>query len=251
MKPSYNDPDYGDILRLLKPRHAPRTSMRFVPPDAFPTHQNPFRNLAKRVLRVAAVLIVGIGIGIGLLLIHPDNTLAASKVVELGISRMMASQECRIDFSARILPPTPRRPFRISPSGEMHAATLVYRSDDPRQMISLVWSDAAGNHTLISDSDGNVTFDGFLRGREFSTEDLSILKDILYKGAKAFTGLNDSSYDIAMNRKGDDITVILKGKNARFIFNLSDDSGRILSLKAYDESKGPLLMFETNSISYL
>ena len=96
-----------------------------------------------------------------------------------------------------------------------------------------------------------MTFDGCLHGREFSTEDLSILKDVLYKGPKAFAALNESSFGITMNRKGDDITVILEGKNVRFILNLSDDSGRILSLKAYDESEGSLLMFETKSISYL
>ena len=251
MKPYDNDLDYRDILRLLEPRHAPRTSMRFVPPDACHKHHNPFWNLAKRGLRVAALLIVGIGIGIGLLLIHPDNNLAAAKVVELGVYRLMASQECRIDFSARILPPSPRRPFHLSPSGDMHDATLIYRSDDPKQMISLIWNDAAGSHTLISDSDGNVTFDGCLHGRELSTEDLSIMKDILYKGPKVFDALNESSFGITMNRKGDDITVTLDGKNARFILNLSDDSGRILSLKVYDESEGSLLMFETKSISYL
>lgn len=243
------DPDYIDILRFLEPRHAPRTSMRFSPPDALPPRRSPMRDMAKQVIRVAALLIVGIGIS--LLMIRPDNTQAATKAVELGVSQLIASQECRIEFSARLLPPTPRRLFHISPSGKMHAATLVYRSDHPQQMLTLDWSDASGAHSLVSDSDGNVTFDGSLRGREFSNTDISTLRDVLYKGSLALAGLNDRSCNIAMTRNGDDITVDLKGKNAHFVLHLSDDTGRILSIKAYDESEDHLLMFETKSISYL
>ena len=106
----HNEKDYERLIEALTPRHAPVTDMKFAPPAG--RLKSRLARLLSHAGRVAAVL--AIGVGIGLLLSRPDTTVAADKVVQLGIEKIRSSRMCQIDFKARMLPSTPIRPPRFN-----------------------------------------------------------------------------------------------------------------------------------------
>lgn len=249
MKLSETNPDdrYREIIDMLELRHAPQTSMRFVAPRHHGRRYS-FFSLLSRVGRVAAILVVGIAIG--LFIVRPDYTIAAGKVLELGLEKIRGSKMCRIDFRARMLPPVPRRPLHLSPKGEMVDVRMVYSSEDGGQSLRFDWTDSSGAHCLEAKSGEKVTLDGVAVEKALPNRVFSDLADILYSEADGFNRVMDSN-NVKVKKSDDSITLDMIGKEGEFHATFSDRSGRLTSFKAYDYSGGNnLLMVETTAISY-
>lgn len=243
MNSSFDDKDYSKILHALEPRHAPATSLKFEPP----VRRSFFRPWLKLMGRVAAVLLIGITIGF--FLVRPNNTVAAGKVIELGLSKISASKECRINMMARVAPSTPTKPFRLSPTESLIPVEITYRAYGENMDITIGWVDKLGEHKLEILPDEKVKLDDNRLDSRVVSKDFSTFTDFLYHGSGTLKSMFDPK-KIKMTSEGDLITIKITNKDAEFIASFSDSSGRLLSFRAFDNNGNQTLMLETTSITY-
>jgi hypothetical protein len=239
-----NDAKYRKVLEALQPRHLPVTSIKFEPPRKV---RKPFSFLTSVVGKVAAVLVVGICVG--MFLMHSDSTIAAEKVVQLGLEKLRASKQCDIEFDTRLKAGTPSQPFRLSPDGVMTPARLSYTTTGDN-MLSLSWKDDGGSHLIEITQKGSISIDGIAKSTVMPEHARESLSGVLFLGADDFARILDGK-QVKMSQNGDTILVRISEKGGEFEAKFSDATGHLLSFKALDKSMGtPIIMFETNSITY-
>ena len=248
MKLSEDDKDYIEVLRRLEPRNAPVTDMRFVPPVR-PAAL--WKKTLVRVSRLAAVLVLGVGIG--LFFVHPDFTIAASKVIQLGMEKIRTSRVCRIELQVRMLAGAGDAPHKLSPRGEMTPVSLVYTSGVNTSNVKIDWNEQHRHYCLELTQGEKMKFNG----KEVSDDTLppdafADIFEVLYSGADGLSKLLNGD-NVKMAVKNDRITLehTTKRGTVKLVAVFSDTSGRLLSFKAYDVSTTPsVLMIETTSITY-
>ncbi|MBD5374092.1 MAG: hypothetical protein HDR77_01240 [Bacteroides sp.] len=248
MKLSHDDKDYESVLRLLEPHHAPVTDMRFIPP----VRRVPrWKKTLVRVSRLVAVLVVGVGIG--LLFVHPDFTIAASKVIQLGMEKIRTSRVCRIELQVRMLPGADDALNKLSPKGEMHPVSLVYTSGVNTSSVKIDWNEQHRHYCLELTQGEKMIFNGKeVSGEILPPEAFTDIFETLYSGADGLSKVLNGN-NVRMTVKNDRITLehTTKMGTVKLVAVFSDTSGRLLSFKAYDTSTTPsLLMIETTSITY-
>lgn len=242
-----NDQSYRRVIEMLKPRHAPTTSIKFTPP-----HKK--SNLRRLILwsgRAAAVLIIA---GLATLFISQSQpTNGAVKVIESAIDNIRTSGYCNIEFSARILPSRSLCSLKMSPRGEMQPVTMTFISDSICNKINLKWTDDNSPHSMTMYSGNIVNFhDAMISSNTLPSEVFSILSNALLSPEPDYLKILDTQ-DLKMKTKGDDLIITNGGKNKKFEFSVifSKSSGRLLDFYAYDYSYGKkTLMVKTNKISY-
>lgn len=241
-----NDSRYSQVIDMLTPHHTPVTKMDFSPPK----HRAPsWKRLMAYAGRCAAILIAVIFIG--QLVYRPDTTLAADKMIKLGLSTMRSSKSCRIEFVARMKPPKTGRPFRMSPKGTMTSATLVYRSMPDSAGITLSWALDGSSYSLQISPDGKVTSDGIDAGNIGQATFFKDFAGMLYYDSNRYHELLGDDMEI----RRIDGSIVMEGRfkqdNVGFTAKFSDSNDRLTSLKLFDTSVSPaLLMLETTSIIY-
>lgn len=241
-----NDSSYSQVIDILTPRHLPVTKMTFVAPKPKPTR---WRRVVTYAGRCAAFLIAVLFIGH--LLYNPDATLAADKVITQGLSTMRSSKMCRVEFMARMKPPTPNRFFRMSPAGKMTNALLIYSSEPDSAVIALQWMLAGTPYGLRISPDGNVSCDGTDAVNIGKTSFFSNFANMLYYDSSRYRAILGD--DMVVKRTDGNIVVegSIKNDSVGFIAVFAANSNRLTSLKLFDTSVSPsLLMLETKSIVY-
>lgn len=248
MKLSEGDKDYKEVLRLLEPRHAPITEMRFAPPVRQITM---WKKALGRMSRLAAVLVVGIGIG--LFFVHPDFTIAASKVIQLGMEKIRTSRVCRIELMVRMRPGADDTPPKLSPKGEMTPVTLVYTSGVNTSNVKIDWDEQHQHYCLELTQGEKMKFNGKdVSDDALPPEAFADIFEVLYSGADGLSKVLKGN-NVKMTVKDDRITLehTIKRDAIKLMAVFSDTSGRLLSFRAYDNSVTPaVLMIETISITY-
>lgn len=248
MKLSDEDKDYKEVLSMLEPRHAPVTDMRFAAPVR-PVAR--WKKTLARVSRLAAVLVVGIGIG--LFFIRPDVTVAASKVIQLGVEKILTSKVCTIEMRVRMLPGSGDALPRISPKGDMTPVRLVYTSGDNGSSMKISWTDTNGPCTLELAEGERMKYNGReLDNEAVPAEAFGEVFSVIYSGTDGLKKLlNGETVKMSTGRNPIMVEYLVKKEQVRMAAEFSDSSGRLLSFKAYDNSvTPPLLMIETTSITY-
>lgn len=241
-----NDSTYTQVIDILTPHHAPVTKIDFIPPK----HRAPsWKRFMSFAGRCAAILIAVVFIG--QLVYRPDTTLAADKIIKLGLSNMRSSKSCRIDFVARIKRPKANRPFCMSPTGTMTDATLVYRSMPDSAGITLRWALDGTSYKLQISPDGKIAFSGFDAGNIGQATFFKDFAGMLYYDSNRYRSMLGDD----MKVKSSDGSIVVEGRfkndNVGFAAIFSDSTDRLTSLKLFDTSVSPaLLMLETTSITY-
>lgn len=242
-----NDSRYSQVIDMLTPHHTPVTKMDFRPPKHRATS---WQRLLAYAGRCAAILIAVIFIG--QLVYSPDTTLAADKMIKLGLSIMRSSRTCRLDFVARMKPPKANRLFHMSPKGTMTDATLVYRSMPDSAGITLSWALGGTAYSLQISPDGKVTSDGIEVGEIGQASFFRDFAGMLYYDSNLYHDLLGD--DITVRRSDSSIVVEgrFKNDNVGFTAKFSDSNDRLTSLRLFDTSVSPaLLMLETTSVAYI
>lgn len=246
MNLSDSNPDskYRSVLNALEPRHAPETSIKFTPP---PRRRASFSYLLSHIGRVAAVLVVGVCIS--LLFIRPDTTVAAGKVVQLGLEKLRGANQCDIELDTRLRPGNAAQPFRIATDGVMTPVRVSYSTSGDKMLI-LSWADDGGNHLIEITQKGSISIDGAIREEEMPETAKNSLTGALFLGADDFARILDGK-EVTMSQNGDTILVRIFERGGEFEAKFSDSTGHLLSLRAFDKSMDtPIIMFKTNSITY-
>ena len=243
----HNEKDYERLIEALTPRHAPVTDMKFTPPTGL--LKSRVARLLNHVGRVAAVL--AIGVGIGLLISRSDTTVAADKVVQLGIEKMRSSRMCQIDFKARMLPSTPIRPFRLSPDGEMTSVRMVFRPDSTDASITFRWSMDGQDQSITVMPDGDVHFCGRRLGQAVPLEFLRHLMRLFYSDRDTFENILKCDFAVADIGAAINVNGHVRGNTIGIAATFSDKNRGLERFRIYDTSGSPMvLMVETDSIKY-
>lgn len=245
---STEDKSLRQVIKLLEPRYAPETSIKFIPPDKKLSLRSKFIVWSSRV--AAVFFIAGI---ITFLIGQSQTTNGAVKVLESGIDNIRTSGYCNIDFSARILPAKTKSPLKMSPRGELRPVSLTFTSDSILNKIILKWTDKYSHHKLIMFAGNVIEVDNSLISDiTIPSSVFSILSNLLLSPDPDYSSVLDSE-NIKMKTKGDEISIRNSGKNNKveFCIKFSKSSHRLLDFVAYDTSYGEkILMIKTDKITY-
>ena len=245
---SDEDKSLRQVIKLLEPRYAPETSIKFIPPDRKHSFRRKFMIWSSRV--AAVFLIAGM---ITFLIGQSQTTNGAVKVFESGIDNIRTSGYCNIDFSARILPSQSGSLLKMSPRGELKPVSMTFRSDSILNRIILKWTDKYSHHELIMFAGNEIEVDNrLISDITILSNVFSILSNLLLSPDPDYTSVLDSE-NIKVKTKGDEISIRNSGNNNKveFCIKFSKSSGRLLDFVAYDTSYGEkILMIKTDNITY-
>lgn len=241
-----NDSTYTQLTDMLTPRHAPEAKMTFAPPKA----SSPIlRRLMAYAGRCAAILVAVVFIG--QLVYRSDATLAADKVVKLGLMNMRSCKTCRVEFVARMKPPKPNRLFHMSPTGRMTKAQMVYCSDPDSALINLKWTLDGREYGLRISPGGEVNYEGAAVDNIGESSVFSNFASMLQYDNRRYRDILGEEMEAKRSNGNIVVEGSIKNDNVGFIAVFADSTDRLTSLRLYDTSVRPsLLMLETTSITY-